>query len=304
MITPKHERVFRTLAVQESTAKAAAKEAAKAKRAREKEERAAIKREEAAAKKAAKEAARLRRHEELREEDRKKRTRDLETTETFAADPRARTLSIDLAKVAGYALWQGRRLVEVGEVRPASKYLDRPWHAWDRVVVVGDKVVTHHFANERAAWASLQNNIHFHDGQLVSAVEDVRYVVFEGTYPRFAGAALDLGKRRGRVEVYLGLTDNNEEDTGAPPHHRMFSVDPNEWRAHVSKRIPGFVWVSEGRKSRGDKTGERHKAIALRVVHEQFQRQLGKRHDIAEAVLVGWWFMSTHMRTKTPGGES
>lgn len=279
-------------------------EAAEAKRAAAEEKKAAARRarealaqELKAATQAKREARQQQKAERDREKERLRREKELEGSSHFNPDITARWVSLDLAvKVSGYALWAGRKLVEVGEIRPAHEDRNKPWHPFVRVVVAHGKTYTFSFRNERLAYASLFGSV-FYNGELVASIDDIQYAVFEGTYPHYFGAFRKLVMLRQRVEDALRLTDDTD-DPAFPPHFRYWEVQKAEWQRSVTERIPGFVWVSEGHKIKGEVSSKKHKATAIRVVESLYPHtQLGERHDVAEAVLVGLWFDSAYLST-------
>lgn len=204
--------------------------------------------------------------------------------------PDRRWVSLDVATTTGYALWDGKKLVEAGNITPAKAGQKEPWHPHVRRVLRGNERVVFPFRKEALAWRSLAgSSLGYGDisnqPELVPDVDLISYAVFESVHVRFPVAATDLGIRHGRARVHLGCDD----DEGP----RIYSVSPQEWRRVVADAYLGTSWPSPGKAT--GKSADRHKLTSCRLVLDQFGIDVGKDHDVAEAILVGVWFIRTQM---------
>lgn len=171
-------------------------------------------------------------------------------------------VSLDLAAVSGYAVWLGNELLYCGEVSKAP----RRKGAWQDVRYypgVADPVFHEHKGGERAAWENIVDSLY---GQ------EPKYFVVESAHvgPNRL-TIIKLAQRHGRVQVYLGDEANK----------RWQTVEPAKWRK-ASKDLVGGSWP-KGRDAK--------KEAAQRAVAKAFKVDGGA--DIADAVLIGRWFMGT-----------
>lgn len=178
-----------------------------------------------------------------------------------------KVLSLDIASITGYALWDAGVLLEAGEVRRAYRRMRR----YVKRVYYPEGVADSEPLPEPDTW------------KLFTPASDPfswpEHLVIEAPFVgRNPKTGLSLGERHGRIIAYLGFES----------YTRITKYEPDAWREKCFTL--GAQWP---KRLAGEKHGEALKAEAMRLVLKHWKASVP--HDVAEAILAGHAFnLSPH----------